>query len=386
MTVRIEVEPSLLTWARARSGLDAEVFVRRFPRYESWLAGESQPTLRQLQEFARKTYTPVGFLFLSEPPVEQVPIPDFRTVADRQVLSGQRSVVSADLLDTVYAAQARQEWFRDSQLLNGEDPLTFVASLGLTMPIEQAAGEIRETLDWHQDLSMPSWEAALRLLRERAEAVGVLVSIAGMVGANTSRKLDPDDFRGFALVDSYAPLVFVNGADSKAAQIFTLAHELAHIWLGESALSDVDPISVRDHESERWCNQVAAELLVPMAEFRQAFDPEKELRGQLGPLAARFRVSTQVILGQVREAGWIDWTRFVDELRAERERVAAIVTEEGGGGNYYNSRPVQIGKRFAREVIVSTLEGHTTYKEAFSLLGIRKTSTFEGLGRQLGVM
>jgi len=383
------VEPDVLAWARERSGLDAEVFAKRCPHYDSWLTGESRPTLRQIQEFAKKTYTPVGFLFLPEPPVETVPIPDFRTVADRGVGADPHAAVGADLLDTVYVAQARQEWFRDSQLLNGEDPLDFVAKLTLTTPVEQAADEMRQALGWYREQRQTaSWDGALRLLRERAETIGVLVSITGMVGANTRRKLDPGNFRGFALVDSYAPLVFVNGADSKAAQIFTLAHELAHIWLGQSALSDVDPISAREYDTERWCNQVAAELLVPMAEFRRAFDPDTDLRSQLEPLAAQFRVSTQVILGQIREAGWIDWNQFLDELQAERERIASLVVEGegGGGGNYYNSRPVQIGKRFARQVIVSALEGHTTYKEAFSLLGIRKTSTFEGLGRQLGVM
>jgi len=111
---------------------------------------------------------------------------------------------------------------------------------------------------------------ALTRLRENAETAGVLVMISGIVGSNTHRKLDPDELRGFAPVDPYAAVVFVNGADSEAAQIFTLAHELAHIWLGETALSDVDPESIRTYAKER-CNQAAAELIVPMDEFRLVF-------------------------------------------------------------------------------------------------------------------
>jgi len=213
------------------------------------------------------------------------------------------------------------------------------------------------------------------------------VMISGIVGSNTRRRLDPQEFRGFALADPYAALVFVNGADSKAAQVFTLAHELAHLWLGSTALSDVNPESTRTHDDERWCNQVAAELLVPMDEFRSSFDGGLDLREQLQPLAKQFRVSTQVILGRIREGGALTWDQFMVELAAERRRVAAIVAERGAsGGNYYNTKPVQVGKRFARELIASTVEGRTPYTEAFRLLGIRKTSTFEGLGQQLGVL
>ncbi|MBN4047612.1 ImmA/IrrE family metallo-endopeptidase [Acidimicrobiaceae bacterium AH-315-P05] len=387
MTVRVEVQPVLLQWARTRSGIEDETWEKRFPRYDAWLVGEAIPTLKQLEDFARKTYTPVGFFFLEEPPVEEVPIPDFRTIRD-QPIAGVAGQVSADLLDTVYVCQARQEWYRDNQLLNGEAPLDFVGSAALVTPLIDAVDRMRVVLDWTVETRrrLKSWDAALTRLRENAEAAGVLVMISGIVGSNTHRKLDPDEFRGFALADPYAAVVFVNGADSKAAQIFTLAHELAHLWLGETALSDVAPESNRSYAQERWCNQVAAELLVPMEEFRLVFDPAADLRIQLQPLAEQFRVSTQVILGRVREAGALTWDQFMAELRAERERVAELVAERGGGENYYNTKPVQVGKRFARELIASTLEGRTPYTEAFRLLDVKKTTTFEGLGAQLGVL
>lgn len=374
----------MLQWARARSGIDDDIWVKRFPRYDTWVAGESNPTLRQLEEFARKTYTPVGFFFLDEPPTENIPVPDFRTIGDRPVAGA----VTANLLDTLYICLARQEWYRDSQLLNGESPLEFVGTATLRTEPAQAAAAMREQLAWTSRLraSFISWDAALTTLRENAEAAGVLVMISGVVGSNTQRKLAPEEFRGFALADPYAALVFVNGADAKTAQVFTLAHELAHLWLGSTALSDVEPTSARNFDEERWCNQVAADLLVPMEEFESAFDHAGELRSQLHPLAERFRVSTQVILGRIREMGALSWDQFMTELRIERERVAAIATERAGGGNYYTTKPVQVGKRFARELIASTLEGRTTYTEAFRLLGVKKTSTFEGLGQQLGVL
>ena len=383
MTVRVPVQPALLRWARARSGISDDEWDSRFPDYQRWLDGVRQPTYRQLQDFAKRTHAPLGYLFLDEPPIEEIPIPDFRTVGDRAVTDQ----VSADLLDTVYVSQARQEWYRDNQLLHGAHPLRFVGSATLEMPPADVAAEVRAALNWGRDIRdrLPSWDAALAQLRENAENVGILVMISGIVGSNTSRKLDPEEFRGLALADPYAALVFVNGADSKAAQVFTLAHELAHLWLGQNALSDIELESTRSYEQERWCNQVAAELLVPMDEFRAVFDPHEAAGPQLQPLAERFRVSTQVILGRMREAGALTWDQFMEELDAERARVAAIVAERGSGGNYYNTKPVQVGKRFARALLASTYEGRTPYTEAFRLLDIRKSSTLDGLADTLGV-
>jgi Zn-dependent peptidase ImmA (M78 family) len=387
VSVRVEVRPRVLEWARARSGIDDEVWGQRFPRYAAWLAGEAAPTLKQLEDFARKTHTPVGFLFLEEPPVETVPIPDFRTISDRPVAAAGE-VVSADLLDVIYACERRQEWYRDNQLLEGEPPLPFVDIASTTDAVDDVAGQMRQVLDWtaHSRAVCRTSDAALTWLREHAEAAGVLVMISGIVGSNTRRTLDPQEFRGFALVDRHAAVVFVNGADSKAAQVFTLAHELAHLWLGETALSDLDPQSIRSNAVERWCNQVAAEFLVPMTEFRQRFDALAELRTQLGPLAEHFRVSSQVILGRIREAGALTWGEYLTELDVERQRVAAFLADRGGGGNYYNTKPVQVSRRFASALIASAKEGRTPYTTAFRLLDVKKESTFDGLADRLGVV
>ncbi|WP_395153860.1 ImmA/IrrE family metallo-endopeptidase [Ilumatobacter sp.] len=383
MTVRVEVSPEVLRWARTRSGIDDETWTIRFKDYDAWVNGDKTPTVKQLQSFATRAYAPFGQLLLAEPPQEEVPIPDFRTVGNRPVAQP-----TADLLDVIYQCQRRQDWYRTNQLILGADELSFVGSLTTETPIAEAAGELRQLLDWTGETraELRSWDGAVTRLRENAESAGVLVMISGIVGSNTHRKLNPADFRGFALVDPHASIVFVNGADSKSAQLFTLAHELAHVMLGSTALSDLTGESIQTNDTELWCNQVAAELLVPMGEFRSRFDPLLDLREQLQALAEVFRVSTQVILGQIRAGGWIDWGRYLEELRLERTRVAGLVSATAStGGNFYNSKPVQVSKRFARELIASTFESRTAYTEAFRLLDVSKSETFHGLSTQLGV-
>lgn len=381
MTVRVDVRPQLLVWARERSGLDPDALSRRFPKLEAWELGARAPTLKQLESFAKATHTPIGFFFLSEPPEEHVPIPDLRTYRDARL-----DRPSPDLLETIFQSQERQEWYRDHAQLNGEEPVSFVGSLTTAIPIIEAATAMRETLDFSIDARGASWTDALRMLADHAEAVGVLVMVNGVVGSNTHRKLDPGEFRGFALVDPYAPLVFVNGADTKAAQIFTLAHELAHIWLGQSALSDADLERNPVIDAERWCNRVAAELLVPRAGLSAEFRTNQALPDELNRLARLFKVSTLVVLRRVYDAGHLEWNEYRAAYDQELNRLLELMAERStSGGDFYNTQPVRVGKRFARAVLASTLEGQTLHRDAFRLLGFKKHSTFAYLVERLGV-
>jgi len=350
-------------------------------RLEAWEQRQAKPTLKQLDDFAQITHTPVGFLFLPEPPQEKVPIPDYRTIADRAV--GQPS---ADLLDTIFQCQQRQEWYHDYARVNGEPPVPLVGSVTATLSPVEAATTMRSALRFQPTARGSSWSEALRILAEHAEDLGVLVMTNGVVGSNTHRKLDPEEFRGFALVDDLAPLVFINGADTKAAQIFTLAHELAHLWLGESALSDSTIEAEPAGRVERWCNQTAAELLVPLADIVEDFNSEAPLTDEFERLAKRFRVSTLVVLRRLYDAGHLTAEVYRRTYSEELRRVLDLMAERGSaGGNFYATLQVRVGKRFARALVASTLEGQTLHRDAFRMLGFKKLSTFEDLAGRLGV-
>lgn len=377
---RIPVEGRLLSWARERAGHSAESLARKFPKLRAWEAGDAQPTLKQLERFAKTVHVPVGYLFLREPPDEHVPIPDFRTMAD--VAVGRPT---PDLLDTVYLCQQRQDWYREFARQMGDPPLPFVGALRVGDDVVRAAATIRDALGFDLDARrrLPTWTDALRHFIGQADELGVLVMVSGVVGSNTRRKLNPSEFRGFALADPLAPLVFINGADTKAAQMFTLAHELAHIWLGETALSDARAAEIPVQAVERWCNQVAAELLVPLEVFRTEHDRRAGLRQELDRLARRFKVSTLVILRRMHDVGTLRgdayWTAYEDEV----ERLRSL--SRGEGGNFYLTLGARVSKRFARAVVVSSLEGRSSFTESFRLLGFKKMATFRELGHSLGL-
>jgi Zn-dependent peptidase ImmA (M78 family) len=378
--MRVEVKPELLVWACERTGNDVGAFAKKFPKIESWVNGEAKPTFKQLEALAKATHTPFGYLFLKEPPVESVPIPDLRTVGNEHI-----GRPSPDLLDTIYLCQQRQDWYREYARAEGQDPLPFVGSVKINDDIKVTASQIRDALNFQVEVraKMPTWTDALRYFIEQAESAGILVMCSGIVSNNTHRKLEPEEFRGFAIADTMAPLVFVNGADTKSAQMFTLAHELVHIWLGDSGLSDTQAYPETKIEVEIWCNQVAAELLVPLDVFNKDYQKNTGLEDELKRLARRFKVSTLVILRRMHDAGGLTQKQFWGEYNRELKKLMAI--SKGSGGNFYLSQAARVSKRFARAVIVSTWEGRSSFTEAFRLVGCKKMDTFKNLGASLEV-
>jgi Zn-dependent peptidase ImmA (M78 family) len=379
--MRVEVKPNLLRWACERAGLNTQMVARRMPQLPAWEQGKTKPTLKQIERFAKIVHAPVGYLFLATPPIEDIPIPDFRTIGNTHI-----GHPSPDLLETIYLCQQRQEWYCDYSRSIRESPCLFVGSAVLDNDVITVADNIRHTLGFEIDArrKLSTWEDVLRQFIAQADEAGVLVMVNGVVSSNNRRKLDHEEFRGFALSDEMAPLVFINGADTKSAQMFTLAHELAHIWLGKTGLSDVGPSTVPSNAIETWCDRVAAEILVPLSALQNEFRKNDDLPDEIGRLARYFKVSTLVILRRIHDAGYITKNDFWAAYKEELDRLLAII--RGGGGNFYLTQAARVSKRFARALIVSTLEGQTLHRDAFRLLGFSKFATFRELGNRLGIM
>ena len=378
---KVSVSADIIKWALIRSGRSLPDLVRSFPKLEHWITGLVQPTFKQLENFANATYVPLGYFFLDAPPMERLPIPFYRTID----VSPDSSDVSANLFDTIQIMKFRQDWMREHLIERQAAPLEFINSVTLNQSEEQIAQYALDILglkpvwaSFHQ-----TWTAALDTLRHTIEGLGVLVVVNGVVGNNTHRKLNPQEFRGFSLVDEYAPLLFVNGADWKAAQMFTLAHEFAHLLLGESAAFDLRNAMPANNAIERKCDRIAAEFLVPRNALKNIWENGK-LDDIIPNLAKTFKVSEIVIARRILDLEYITKNDFFNYYNEYLDREKTIKdAKTSSGGDFYANQKFRVGKRFGEAVVCAAREGAILYSEAYRLTGLRG-KTFDEFACSIG--
>lgn len=376
------VSKKILKWAIERKGLTAKDLSKKFAKIDAWLRGESQPTIRQLEAFAKATSTPFGYFFLKEPPTITLSIPHYRTVDD-----GKPYSASPDLIDTVNQMQLRQDWIKDFLIQQGNEKCSFVGSIKTDENIVRAAETIRSTLNlkFNWASAYDNFTDTLRGLRNSMEDVGILVFINGVVGNNTTRVLNPNEFRGFVLCDYYAPLVFVNGSDAKAAQIFTLAHELAHIFLGSSASFDLRDLHSSNNPTERQCNAVAAELLVPQEQLSNLWKTEKNKTDPYSNLSKLFKVSSIVVARRALDLRLISKNDFFNFYNSYLTQFAeAKKSNKSTGGDFYASQSLRVGRTFGEIVVKAVREGTLLYTDAYRLTGLNGNS-FQEFASQRGL-
>lgn len=379
--MRIAINPQVLEWALLRSG-QQEKLEQKFTKIGEWLNGTLRPTFIQLQEFAKAAAVPFGYLLLESPPEEQLPIAHYRTLTNE----AERSF-SPELINTIQLMQRRQTWMREYLISEGHDRLPFVGSETLTADAEVIAKKIKRAIgiddDWTEQ--QPSWTQALKGMIQQIENAGILVMANGIVENNTHRKLNPTEFRGFVLVDDYAPLVFLNGADGKAAQIFTLAHELAHIWLGVSAAFDLQNLQPANNETELACNHIAAELLVPSNILNEIWPQFRMQEHSYQLLARKFKVSEIVVARRLLDKQLISreqFFSFYNNWQTDELRLAHKANDDGGGGNFYATQNSRIGHRFGDFLTRSVQNGTTLYSEAWRLTNLKK-DTFQEYAKNI---
>ena len=390
------INPAIIPWALRRLQMSREEFARALGTsaavVEAWEKGTKQPTVRQAQTLADKLFLPLGRLVLRELPQIALNAVDFRTVGNRRV-----AAPSLELWATYNQALTRQEWYRECALENEYAPCACVGTITLNTPVHEAAARLRKVLGEAEnawETGHRSWERRFAALVDSIEEkAGVMVMRNGVVGNNTSRPLDVEEFRGFAIPDEYAPLIFINGQDSRNAQLFTLVHELVHIFLGRGGISGQDYLKNSENATERYCNQVAAEYLVPEKSLRQSWrdaagqQPQSEtVAGKVERLASRYQVSNLVMLLRCRSLELLDSQTARELWRQETEAIRRKRQLLGGGGNPYRNLANRIGRLFARSIIWQAESMEIQLADAFRLLGVKNYQAMQRLSEEVGVL
>ncbi len=357
---------SVLEWARKRSGLTKEVLAEKVHatarQVTDWENEASSPPFPKAQQLAKILKIPFGFLFLPEPPKEELPLPDFRTLDRNYKPTPDFITLLGDIL-------VKQDWYRDYIAEIGEPAPKFVGKFSVESKIGDVAANIRTVVGISQALrhSVRSWSEYLGALSRNAEDAGVLVMRSSIVGNSTKRKISADEVQGFAISDPRAPIVFVNSDDFKASQIFTLVHELAHIWIGQSAISNPDELQAGRDKIEAFCNRVAAQTLVPEEEFLKVWDGN-DADVAITRIARWFWVSTLVVLRRAHELERISDSKFQKLKARELEKVTISASS---GGDYYKNVVARMGGRLTYAVLGEIQQQRILLREASSLLDMK---------------
>jgi Zn-dependent peptidase ImmA (M78 family) len=368
MGTEINVNANMLTWAIARAGYELHDFIVKLPNVKDWIEGTKKPTVKQLEGFSKKVHLPFGYLFLPEPPKEKLPIPFFRT-GDTQATK-----VSVNVYDTILLLQQRQDWLKDYRKEYEGEALPYVGKFKNRNNVQEIVADIRKTLDLPENWAsnFRTWQDAQDHLILHVEDKGIIAVFNGVVENNTSRPINVDECRGFVLVDDWAPFMFINNADYKSAQMFTIVHELAHIWTGHSAGFDFRKLQPADNPIEVLCDKVAAEFLVPENAFNVVWNQNQELN-----YASRyFKVSEIVIARRALDTGKISRKQFFEFYEEYSNREFTKKENQADGGNFYVTTRKRLSVAFASHINNAVKSGKLLYRDAYKLTSL-KGDTFK---------
>lgn len=368
------ITPSVLEWAIKRAGVSAESIHKKA---EQWVSGKARPTFKQAVDIAKTLQIPFGYLWLKEPPKEQEIIPDLRTIGN-----GGLAQIPLELKTVVNDVKQKQEWFKEYAKTNGILKCEAIGRFKGSDDTQEIADDVTARLEI-QDLvgSGCDKDRMLKNLIEKIEKLGILVMRNSILRGNTKKKLNLDTFRGFAIFDEFAPLIFINTNDSKAGQIFTLMHEVAHLWIGQSGISDSD---IRENNKiELACNEIAAKILMPKTKIQKAFREFDDDRW-LECIADRFSVSTLAVLNRLRSLNLLALRRYQELYNAELERLSRIPkTRPSGAPPPEVMVRVRNGYLFTFVVTSSVLSGDETYTNGASLLGFKNTDLINKVAKEI---
>lgn len=368
MKTEVNVNANMLTWAIVRAGYELHEFIAQLPNVQEWIEGTKKPTVKQLESFSKKVHLPFGYLFLPEPPKEKLPISFFRTN------NTQATQVSVNVYDTILLMQQRQDWLRNYLKDNEFTALPFVSKFQNRKNVQEIVSDIRRTLGLHENWAsqFAKWEDALIHLVKHIEDKGIITVFNGVVENSNKRKIPVDECRGFVLVDEMAPFMFINNTDYKSAQMFTIVHELAHIWTGHSAGFDFRKLLPADDPIEKLCDKVAAEFLVPETAFNNVWKKTPKILSA----SQYFKVSEIVIARRALDTGKISKKQFLDFYEEYSNREFTKKENQGSGGNFYATTRKRLSVTFASHINNAVKSGKLLYRDAYKLTSL-KGDTFQ---------
>ncbi len=369
---KIEFNVEILIWAIEESGLTPDKIAKKLgtkeEKIEKWLKKEDFPTYKQLRKLSDILNIPFGYFFLKKIPIrEKLEIPDFRQAKDSIPLT-------RNFYEIYYDVKRKHDWIKLKREKEEFTALGFVGKYTTNNNPKEVATDIKNILSiTEKDLEKPPNELLLNLI-EKAEKKGIIVIKNSILINNNHIKLDPNEFRGFVIVDKLAPVIFINGADSIKAQIFTLFHELAHIWLGQSGISDVNLENT--NYIEKLCNQVAVEILMPEEKVKKLWDSSIEPYENIKKLSRTLPVSKLALSYRGVNLGLItlNTQKEIEKILKEEWLTEKKEEKKGAGGDYYKTVPIRNSKTFTSEVLSSLQSGELLYKEAAQLLNVKVKS------------
>lgn len=378
--MRININPVIYDWILQNIDMDEQRADIR-EEFLFWKSGEKKPTFNQLEKFSRATNIPFGYFFLSTPPNEKMDLLEYRTIDSLKLVKPSRNLV-----DTVYEMQDIQDWMREYIENSDYTELQYVGSLKEVDDLYTIITKVRSDLELDKDWFCESSGAreSFKILRDRLGNIGTLVMMNGVVGSNTHRTLDINEFRAFTLIDNYAPLIFINANDSHNGRLFSLVHEMTHIWLGENSFYNDYPKNINGvNKLETLCNAVAAEILVPLDLFNEKWSENRidDVQEKVSDISRYFNCGTTVIARRALDQGAIDKAAYYEIVNIAINEYRVQRSGSGAGGNFYNTIKTRIDSRFLYALNKNIHEGKTSFTEAYRLTNTNR-KTFPELVRR----
>lgn len=382
------IKGELVQWSRERAGLSREEIAHKLQvnleRFIAWEEGKSAIPFSIAKKLSKISLIPLGLLFADAAPEEDLPIADFRTPGSQILMRP-----SPELIETIHDAKRKQEWYREYLISQDYEPLPFIGMYRLDDDPKLAAGTIIHllSLDSPEYIQCRDWQDSQRYLINHAEDAGITVIVTSIFRNNTHRPLISDEFRGFVLSDTIAPLVMINGSDAKPAQMFTLVHEIAHLLIDSSGVLDSPLLSPHTLPQEQWCNQVAAEVLAPADHVMSLWNRNADDDTNLENLRKKLKISRMVAIIRAFHLGLITASDKDLYYSNEMGRIMAAKKkdqEKPGGPDPHLMRRYKTGRNLALAVLSEVASGQMLYRDAFSLLGVKNTSGLKKFAERLG--